>query len=344
MRSLGLAVGAICVGAVLYEHGRGTGFWVALAVHVLLWPTLAYVLAARSRNPLATEYRNLLGDSAAGGFWIAVMAFDTLPSVLLAVMLTMDKVIVGGRLFGVKAFALMLLASLATSAALGFPFEPVTSYRVMLACLPLLVVYPMAIGAASRLLAQKTLEQKRMFEKISRFDAATGLMNRQQLQYAATVELNRFQRTGRPAVLMMIDIDHFKQINDGHGHTIGDNVIEEFARLMKACLRDMDTGGRYGGDEFGIVMPETSWEEAIVAAERLRRQVAAYEFPGHGLRCTISIGLAQVNPSIGSVNDWVTAADAALYAAKRRGRDCIEVARMPSSSVVAIRSARLSIK
>ena len=103
----------------------------------------------------------------------------------------------------------------------------------------------------------------------------------------------------------------------------------------------MDTGGRYGGDEFGIVMPETSWEEAIVAAERLRRQVAAYEFPVVGLRCTISIGLAQVNPLINSVNDWVTAADAALYAAKRRGRDCIEVARMPSSSVLAMRSARV---
>ena len=342
MRSLGLAVGAICVGAVLYEHGHGMGFWLALAMHALAWPTLAYVLAWRSKDPVATEYRSLLFDSMAGGFWIAVMAFDTLPSVLLAVMLTMDKVIVGGRLFGLRAFALMLLACLATSAALGFPFDPVTSYRVMLACLPLLVVYPIAIGAASRLLAQKTLEQKRMFQKISRFDAATGLMNRQQLQYAATVELGRFVRTGRPAVLMMIDIDHFKQINDTHGHTIGDNVIEEFARLMKACLRDMDTGGRYGGDEFGIVMPETSWEEAIVAAERLRRQVAAYEFPVHGLRCTISIGLAQVNPLIGSVNDWVTAADGALYAAKRRGRDCIEVARMPSASVVAIRSARLS--
>ena len=341
MRSLGLFVGGICVGAVLLEHGRGAGFWVGLVIHVLLWPTLAYVLAARSRNPVATEYRNLLVDSIAGGFWIAVMAFDTLPSVLLAVMLTMDKVIVGGHRFSLKAFGLMLLTAAMTSAALGFPFEPVTSYRVMLACLPLLVVYPMAVGAASRLLAQKTLEQKRMFQKISRFDAATGLMNRQQLQYAATVELSRFVRTGRPAVLMMIDIDHFKQINDSHGHTVGDNVIEEFARLMKACLRDMDTGGRYGGDEFGIVMPETSWEEAIVAAERLRRQVAAYEFPVVGLRCTISIGLAQVNPLINSVNDWVTAADAALYAAKRRGRDCIEVARMPSSSVLAMRSARV---
>jgi diguanylate cyclase len=303
---------------------------VALLAYALLWPTLAYALIRRSKAPAAAlEYRILLGDSVAGGFWIAVMAFDTLPSVLLAVMLTMDKVIVGGQRFALKAFALMLLACLATSAALGFPFEPATSFPVMLACLPLLVVYPMAVGATSHVLAQKTLRQKRMLERISRFDAATGLMNRQQFQYAATVELNRFLRTGRPAVLMMIDIDRFKQINDGHGHTVGDRVIEEFARLMKACLRDMDTGGRYGGDEFGIVMPETLWQEAIVAAERLRRQVVAHDFPGLPQRCTVSIGLAQLNPQIGNVNDWVSAADTALYAAKRRGRDCIEVARWP---------------
>ena len=117
MRSLGLFVGGICVGAVLLEHGRGAGFWVGLVIHVLLWPTLAYVLAARSRNPVATEYRNLLVDSIAGGFWIAVMAFDTLPSVLLAVMLTMDKVIVGGHRFSLKAFGLMLLTAAMTSAA-----------------------------------------------------------------------------------------------------------------------------------------------------------------------------------------------------------------------------------
>lgn len=332
MRVIGLGIGALCVAAVLHEHRVAAWLWVVLAFDCLLWPHLAYLLVRRSREPVRVEYRNLMIDSAFGGFWIAVMAFDTLPSVLLAVMLTMDKVIVGGRRFGTKNLALMAVACLATSAALGFPFEPYTSYRTMLACLPLLIVYPLAIGAASRLLAQKTLRQKREFERASRFDAATGLMNRQQWLYAANQELDRFARTGRPAVLMMIDIDSFKQINDGQGHTVGDTVIEEFARLMKACLRDIDTGGRYGGDEFGIVMPETRWEEAIVAAERLRRQVAAYAFSGIDLRCTISVGLSEVNSAIASVTDWINIADTALYGAKRRGRDCIEVARLPQQA------------
>lgn len=329
MRIIGLGVGALSVAAVLHEHHAAAWLWVVLAFDGLLWPHLAYLIMLRSRDPVRTELRNLLVDAAFGGFWIAAMAFDTLPSVLLAVMLTMDKVIVGGRRFGLKNLGLMAIACFITSAACGFPFQPFTSYHTMIACLPLLIVYPLAVGAASRLLAQKTLRQKREFERISRFDAATGLMNRQQFLYAANVELNRFVRNGRPAVLMMIDIDSFKQINDGFGHAVGDAVIEEFARLMKACLRDMDTGGRYGGDEFGIVMPETRWEEAIVAAERLRRQVAAYVFAGTDLRCTISIGLSEINLCVADVTEWINIADGALYEAKRRGRDCIEVARLP---------------
>ena len=335
MRIIGLAIGVLCVAAVMHEQGAAPWLWALLVFDGLVWPHLAYLHVLRSRDPIRAEYRNLMADTMFGGFWIAVMAFDTLPSVLLAVMLTMDKVIVGGRRFGAKNLALMALVCLVASAFMGFRFEPYTSYRTMLACLPLLIVYPLAIGATSRLMAQQTLRQKRMFEKTSRFDAATGLMNRQQWQYAANLEFGRFLRAGRPAVLILIDIDYFKQINDSYGHTVGDAVIEEFARLMKACLRDMDTGGRYGGDEFGIVMPETRWEEAIVAAERLRRQVAAYVFPDIVLRCTISIGLSEINSSIASVTDWVNVADAALYEAKRKGRDCIEVARMPPQHRIA---------
>ena len=329
MRMIGLCVGSLCVGTVLHQHAAATAWWVLLGVHVLLWPQLAYLLVRRSVDPIRTEYRNLVVDAMAGGLWIAVMAFDTLPSVLLAVMLTMDKVIVGGRGFSARTFAAMAATCLAVSALLGFPFEPYTRYTTMLACLPLLIVYPLAIGVQSRVLAQRTLDQKRQFEKTSRFDAATGLMNREQWQYAANLEVLRFQRIGRPAVLMMIDIDSFKQINDSHGHTVGDAVIEEFARLMKACLRDVDSGGRYGGDEFGVVMPQTRWEDAIVAAERLRRQVAAYSFPGVALGCTISVGLSEINPAIDSVTDWINVADGALYEAKRKGRDRIEVAPIP---------------
>ncbi|MBB3277242.1 MULTISPECIES: diguanylate cyclase [Pseudoxanthomonas] len=325
MRVLGLGLGTLCVGAVLHEHGDGPGLWLLLLFNGLVWPHLAYWRVRRSADPINDEYRNLTFDAAMGGFWVAAMRFDALPSALLAVMLTMDKVIIGGPRFGARTLGAMVLTCLAASAAWGFAFEPRTSYPVVLACLPFLAIYPMAIGFATHAISRKAQQHKDLLEKMARFDAATGLMNRQQWLYAVSVELNRYQRARRPAVLVLIDIDHFKQINDTRGHTIGDGVVEEFARLMKACLRDADTGGRYGGDEFGIVMPETQWEDAIVAAERLRRQVAAYAFTRDGLRCTVSIGLAEISPSMATVSDWIDAADRGLYQAKRKGRDCIVV-------------------
>ncbi|MBD9479919.1 diguanylate cyclase [Pseudoxanthomonas sp. PXM02] len=326
MRALGLGLGFLCVGAVLYEHTASPALWALLVANGFLWPHLAYLRVKTQRSePLRAEFQNLTFDAAMGGFWIAAMHFDALPSVLLAVMLTMDKVIIGGGRFGVRTLGAMVLTCLAASAAWGFAFEPYTSYPVVLACLPFLAIYPMAIGVATHSLARKARQQKDLLEKMARFDAATGLMNRQQWLHAATNELKRYQRVGRTAVLVLIDIDRFKDINDGYGHTVGDEVVEEFARLLKACLRDVDTGGRYGGDEFGVVMPDTRWEEAIVAAERLRRQVAACAFSARGLRCTVSIGLAESHAGIGSVSDWINSADSALYRAKAQGRDCIVV-------------------
>jgi len=326
MRALGLGLGAICVAAVLYEHSASPALWALLVANGFLWPHLAYLRVKLSRDePIQAEFQNLTFDAAMGGFWIAAMHFDALPSVLLAVMLTMDKVIIGGGRFGIRTLGTMVLTCLVASAAWGFAFDPYTSYPVVLACLPFLAIYPMAIGVATHSLSRKARQQKDLLEKMARFDAATGLMNRQQWLHAATTELKRFQRSGRTAVLVLIDIDRFKDINDGYGHTVGDEVVEEFARLLKACLRDVDTGGRYGGDEFGVVMPDTRWEEAIVAAERLRRQVAACAFSARGLRCTVSIGLSEAHPGIASVSDWINSADSALYRAKAQGRDSIVV-------------------
>ncbi|GAB2499673.1 diguanylate cyclase [Pseudoxanthomonas sangjuensis] len=330
MRLLGSVLAALCVGAALHADHAAPAWGIALLAQMLFWPPLAWLLARRSRDPVRVELRNLLIDAATAGVWIAAIGFDALPSAMLVALMAMDRTLAGGPAFGLKALASMALACAAASAALGFRFDPVTSWDVVLACLPMLLVYPLATGLLSRGMAEKLFEQKRQLERNSRFDIATGLMNRQQLLFAATGAMERFHRTGRPSVLVMIDIDRFKQINDRFGHTIGDAVVEQFAHLMRACLRDVDTGGRYGGDEFGIVMPDLQWPEAIEAAERLRRQVAACQLFPEQLQCTISMGLAETHPLIRSVTDWVQLADSALYAAKRRGRDCISIARPPA--------------
>ena len=160
MRALGLGLGAICVAAVLYEHGASPALWGLLAANGFAWPHLAYLrVRARRDDPLQAEYQNLTFDAAMGGFWIAAMQFDALPSVLLAVMLTMDKVIIGGARFARRTLGAMAATCLAASAAWGFAFDPRTSYPVVLACLPFLAVYPMAIGVATHALARRARKQ-----------------------------------------------------------------------------------------------------------------------------------------------------------------------------------------
>jgi diguanylate cyclase len=317
--------------ALRANHVVTAGWAVALPLmHSVLWAALAWLRACRSREPWRTETNNLLIDSAGAGFWVAMMGFDALPSVMLVSIMLMERTAAGGLAFGVKALAVMGLACAVTSAAIGFPYNPVTTGYVVLACLPMLLIYPFITGLQSRRLAEKVFKQKKQLERVAHFDSATGLMNRQQLLFAARGAMDRFQHKGQPSVLVMIDIDNFKQINDQFGHTIGDIAVEQFARLLHNCLRDVDIGGRYGGDEFGIVMPGLQWPEALEAAERLRQQVASSQLLPDGLQCTISVGLAETHPLIYSVTDWVNQADAALYAAKRLGRDCVSVAPVPT--------------
>ncbi len=326
MRAYGLTASVPAVTMALSAHNHAGLTWLLL-LHWLAWPPLAYWRMQRHADPVRAEFGNLDVDAILGGAWIALLGFDALPSASIAGMLLMDRVIAGGWRFGLKSMALTALACVAASAVCGWRFEPVTDYTVMLACLPLMIGYPLAMATTMRRFTERTLAAKRTLEENTRFDAATGLVNRQQFVRAAEQALERYRREGRHACLALIDIDHFKQINDRHGHTVGDSVIVQFARLLRLCLREVDTGGRYGGDEFGIVMPDMQWPEAIVAAERLRKQVAGSTLFPEGLRCTISVGLAECNAQTGSVTRWVDLADAALYAAKRRGRDCIEVAR-----------------
>lgn len=326
MRVSGLTASMPAVTGALLAHNHGAWAW-AMLLHWLAWPPLAYWRMRRHADPIRAEYRNLGIDAILGGAWIGLLGFDVLPGALIVGLLLMDHVVVGGWRFGLKSLVLTALACIAGSAACGWRFTPYTDFATMLACLPLMIGYPLAMATMMRRFTERTLAAKRTLEENTRFDAATGLVNRQQFVRAAEQALENYRREGRPACLLLIDIDRFKQINDRHGHSVGDVVIVQFARLLRLCLRDADTGGRYGGDEFGIIMPDMQWPEAIVAAERLRKQVASSTLFPDGLRCTISVGLAECGAQTGNVTRWVDLADAALYAAKRRGRDCIEVAR-----------------
>jgi diguanylate cyclase len=323
LRTLGLGLGFLCVASVFREQGAHPALWALLVVHGFVWPHAAYGLALRSSDPRRMEFRSLMTDSLLGGAWVALMGFNTLPSVLLVTMLAMDKIAVGGGRLLARMLAVQAVGALVTSAAVGFRFAPTSSPDVVLACIPFLVAYPLAISAVTHALSQRVLRQNRLLEELSRTDSLTGLPNRARWEEAAASELRRSRRSGRPSSLLMIDVDRFKEVNDRWGHPTGDELLRELASILRKGIRDIDTAARYGGDEFAVVLPEADLESAIRTAERLREQAEQATFPSvPDLRFTISIGAAESGDPTRELREWVASADAALYKAKASGRNC----------------------
>lgn len=158
-------------------------------------------------------------------------------------------------------------------------------------------------------------------------DVLSGVCNRRRLIEVGEQEVARTRRGGLPLAALMLDIDHFKRINDGHGHASGDRVIQAVARLASACVREIDSVGRFGGEEFVLVLPGTTLTGAAEVGERLRAMVAGATVEGeHGqaLGCTVSIGAAQFDAGMAGFDALVSVADQALYRAKHAGRNRVE--------------------
>jgi len=321
LRTLGLGLGVLCVASVLRLHEDSLGWWILLVAHGFAWPHAARLLATRSADPRRAELRNLMVDSALGGAWIAVMQFNLLPSVLLATMLSVDKVSVGGPSLLMRTSALLVAGCVVTSAALGVPIDIATPMSVVVACLPFLVTYPLAISFVTYSLTRKLAQQNRRLDELGRTDDLTRLANRRQGFASVETELARYRRTGRLAVLAILDVDCLKQINDRYGHPTGDDVLCAVADTLRKCCRAVDIVARYGGDEFLIVFSETDLRGAEVAAKRIRRQLDALTFEdAPDLRCTVSLGAAEANQETTSVDIFVRHSSRGFQS--RRVRSC----------------------
>ena len=186
----------------------------------------------------------------------------------------------------------------------------------------------LATMGASLSLTLRNADAHQGLQDLALRDALTGVLNRRALDEPLRRELKSGLRYSAPACLMILDLDYFKTVNDRLGHRAGDLVLKELAALMTETVRDVDMVGRYGGEEFAIILPHTSIEQAHALAERLRSQIERHAFDVEDgmVRVTASIGVADVcNPTIASVEDWVNAADTALYAAKAQGRNRVVV-------------------
>ena len=320
MRLLGFSSGSLALAASLHATGSLGTWWPLLLATALGWPWLAWRLTESKPAPLKLERRNLLVDGLIAGMWIGIIGLDLMPSTMLVSALVMDRTMIGGWRMMWATLLAILAACLVALLFTGFVIEPHTTLVTMLWCLPFMALYPLALGALAHFSSDKVRAQNRLLERVVRIDPETGLATRQQWLAEVAERLQRFHRHGAVSSLLMIDIDEFKKVNDTYGHLAGDEAIRQVSRQLHDGLRSVDLAGRYGGDEFGVLLPGTDGHAAMEVAERLRLRVANQVAVG-GTPVTLSIGVAELRPGMEGIGDWAGAADEALYRAKAEGRN-----------------------
>ncbi|TQI79429.1 diguanylate cyclase [Serratia fonticola] len=321
-RIVGLGIGFFCVLAAIYPLHPPISIWILLFAHGFIWPHIAYQWSIRSDAPFPTEVRNLMIDALMGGMWVALMEFNALPAVVILSMMGMNNIASGGHTLFFKGLVAQITGAILTSALLGFPFHPQTTPLQVYLCLPMIFIYPVFLGLVTYRTAKRLAEKKQELLRISMRDGLTGLYNRRHWEHLLHNEFDSCRRYDHAATLILMDIDRFKTINDTFGHALGDEAIIVLAEELVLGLRAVDIVGRYGGDEFGAVLPNTTAEQASQALKRIQdrlNEIIFHEAPE--LKLNISAGIADYRPEMGGYQEWLKAADKALYLAKHNGRN-----------------------
>ncbi len=177
-------------------------------------------------------------------------------------------------------------------------------------------------------LRQKNRQLSELLAKVEALaitDSVTGLYNRRQLETVLEAEWKKAKRYNQPVSCLLIDIDFFKAINDTYGHKAGDLALVEIANVLRNSVRDVDTVGRWGGEEFMAILPFSNKDQGLIVAQRILEKVSFHEFSQlPDKHITVSIGLSCSNPSLNTKDEFIEASDRALYEAKRNGRNRIE--------------------
>lgn len=329
-------------------HGLDKGYsatlWGLIALQLLVYPHLMYWRARRSSHSQQAEIHNLLIDSFLFGVLAATLEFPLWISFTVYIASTLNITISRGIKGMLLSQLLFVGGALVSIALFGWHLSPGTGWPATLLCLLGNLVYMISIGMAAfarnRQLrtiredlraSEKTLSQQlvdikvlqaKLLEQASR-DPLTGLYNRRFMDTIAGREIARCNRDHQHMAVMMVDVDHFKEVNDTYGHPGGDEVLKMLSALFLEKVRTTDVPCRYGGEEFLLLLPGMSAEIAVVRANQWRSSFAERSVPfgGVSIQCTISIGVA-VYPNHGESMEALTrSADLALYRAKAQGRN-----------------------
>ncbi|WP_199608935.1 sensor domain-containing diguanylate cyclase [Flocculibacter collagenilyticus] len=188
-----------------------------------------------------------------------------------------------------------------------------------------IIIYDVTDVAVNKLELEKA---NTLLGEQSRTDRLTNLNNRGHWEECLKREFKRLRRRGsKGSSLLMFDIDHFKKVNDGYGHSAGDAAIIHCANVLRANLRETDVAGRYGGEEYAVILTDTNAEDAKIFAERIRKAIeeSVVKYEENEIRFTISLGIAEYSDSLANHTKWIEASDEALYQSKEGGRNQVSV-------------------
>jgi diguanylate cyclase len=307
----------------------GSGLW---QVPVLLLAPLTWWLNARRHLATARWYVMVLamvdvvlGMAGGQGSVTHIHAYYLLFAILVPTIMGAEQ-----RL-AITALVLVNLAAYAAVELIGWPPHPDMALlpfawreglmlSMMLSCVLIAVAMTLLTEAA-------VAENEARLQLLAGTDGLTGLANRRQFLRSLGHESERARREGRQLSVAIVDVDHFKRINDLHGHDIGDQALVHLASHLRALVRPYDVLARIGGEEFALLLPDTHLREAVAVTERFRGTLAgsALLIDGRPSTLTVSVGVAQLGRHE-SVDDWLRRADQALYSAKHEGRNRVRVA------------------
>jgi diguanylate cyclase len=320
-RAVGTALCALAVLATLWERPLHPLVAPLTLYFVGVWPHLARYWAMRAQDPLRAEKINLWIDSAHAGLCIAVIGFSIVPSVSLVLATSLSNATVGGWRFLLRG-----LSGHASGVALGLGiwglhWQPHSSLAAQLGSVPLLLVYPLLMGWLMYRLASRLKESRRELRYLSEHDALSGVRNRRYFDQHLRQVFSQFQRHERQLSLLVCDVDHFKHVNDRHGHAAGDAVIRHFAVALSQCARAGDVVARLGGDEFVALLSDTDAEHAFHYARRVQERLCAQLAGSPALAdVTVSFGVAMARSGMKDHEQWLEQADKALYRCKAQDR------------------------
>ena len=315
-------------------HVTFTYLAAVIAINILFYFLFVTHANLRFRDPSLTSAQMFLSIVPAlyvmyfldAGQARAIFVVIAIVPMLYGVLaLNLRQFLVTGSLF-VGAYALLIAAlALWRSEVLNIPLEILQGIVLVLVIAEITFIRGYISGLRSKL-RERNKELKDaliVIQDMANQDELTGLSNRRHLFDILKQETDRENRAQGPLSICLLDVDHFKKVNDQYGHQVGDLVLKRISEAISHSLRAIDSFGRYGGEEFLLVLPQTDVQGALVKAERIREIVQRVDFSDieHNFIATVSIGIAQYCEKE-SIDETIYRADTALYSAKRQGRNC----------------------